>query len=172
MQHTPKKNQKGKKRSAFLMATACIGLVASALLKIEYRLFYQLIALLACVLSFEMLNRYYLTTYTYTVDEESFIITKRTGKRTQTVCNLSLQTLLGIEKQTKTKEARLQRDRTYGTPRLRYNYCQSMSPAESYLIFFEFNGKTAEIAFEPDQAMVSALLHELHRKNEFESFED
>ncbi|MBR7162182.1 MAG: hypothetical protein IKD07_07185, partial [Clostridia bacterium] len=104
MEYIPPKGKKGKRLSVVLLVIACVGLIASALLDIRYRVFYQLIAFVIYLFSFELLNRYHLTTFCYAVDEENFIITKRMGKRMQTVCNLSLSTLIGIEKAPKTPE--------------------------------------------------------------------
>jgi hypothetical protein len=99
MEHIPPKGKKGKRLSAVLVAIACIGLIGASVLDVPYRLFYQLVAVGVYIFSFELLNRYHLTTYRYTVTEEDFIITKCTGKRVQTVCCLALSTMIGIERQ-------------------------------------------------------------------------
>ena len=168
MEHIPPKGKKGKRLSIVFLIISCVSLIGAAVLDVSYRLFYQLIAIGIYIFSFELLNRYHLSTYCYTVDEENFIITKRMGKRIQTVCSLSLSTLLAIEKTPKTKEEK-EAFRT-GTPKAsyRYNYCQSLRPDVSYTVFFEFNGKIASVSFEPNEAMVLYLKNKIHAKKEME----
>ena len=81
MEYIPPKGKKGKRLSVVLLVIACIGLIGAAVLDVEYRLFYQLIAVGVYIFSFELLSRYHLTTFRYMVTEEDFIITKRLGKR-------------------------------------------------------------------------------------------
>lgn len=157
MNYTPKKNNKGKKLSIIFLTISLVGLFASSLLTLQYRLFYQLVSLLFTAVSFELLNRYYLTTYMYELTDEDFIIRKSTGQKVRTVCNLSLKTLLGIEKQAKTKQERAALAERYGKERILYHYTQSLAPKNAYSLFFEFNGKTAEIVFEPNDEMVCRL---------------
>ena len=168
MEYTPPKEKKGKRLSVVFLVIACVGLIGASVLDIRYRVFYQLIAFLVYLFSFELLNRYYLTSFYYTVNEKDFIITKRMGKRTQTVCNLALSTLLGIEKTPKTKEEKEMFSSRFGKALLRYNYCQALQPKSSYTIVFEFNGKNAAIAFEPNEAMVLCIQNKLRSKTESE----
>ncbi len=166
MEHIPQKNKNGKRLSLVFLIAACVGLVGASVLDVQYRVFYQLIALSVAAISFEIVNRYYFSTYIYTVNEKDFIITKRTGKKSQTVCNLSLSTMLAIEKKPQNKKARAEFTKRFGKINIHYNYCQSLFPAQSYVILFEFNGKTAAIAFEPNEAMVCRLNEILHKRNE------
>lgn len=168
MEHIPQKNKKGKYLSIVFLVIACVGLVGTSVLDIRFRFFYQLTALLIYAFSFEILNRYYFTTYIYTItiDNRDFMITKRTGKRSQTVCNLALSTMLGIERKPKTKQDRLLLTQRFGKSRIHYNYCQSLSPKSPYIILFDFNGKVAEVVFEPNEAMVCYLNELLHKRNE------
>lgn len=169
MEYIPPKGKKGKRLSIVLLVIACIGLIGAAVLDIGYRLFYQLIAVLVYAFSFELLNRYHLTTFRYMVTEEDFIITKRIGKRVQTVCCLSLSTLIGIEKKPKTKEEKEAFFRRYGKPVVRYNYCQSLSPELSYCILFDFNGRLTQIVFEGNEAMAQYLNAYIRSREESES---
>ena len=168
MEYIPPKGKKGKRLSVVLVVIACVGLIGSAVLDVPYRLFYQLIAVGIYIFSFELLNRYHLTTYRYLVTEEDFIITKRTGKRVQTVCCLSLSTMLGVEKTPKTKEEKAAFAECYGKPPIRYNYCQSLAPETSYCILFDFNGRCAQIVFEGNEEMAQHLQEYLRTKKESE----
>ncbi len=168
MEHIPPKGKKGKRLSVVFLVIACAGLIGAAVLDVGYRLFYQLVAVGVYIFSFELLNRYHLSSFCYAVDDENFIITKRFGKKTQTVCNLSLSTLLAIEKTPKTKEEK-EFCRKHGIKApIRYNYCQSLQPKISYRIFFEFNGKIAEITFEPNESMVLFIQNKIRAKKEAE----
>ncbi len=168
MEYIPPKGTKGKRLSVVLLVIACVGLIGAALLDIQYRVFYQLIAFIVYIFSFELLNRYYLTSFRYVIDDKNFIITKRMGKRVQTVCNLSLSTLIDIEKTPQTKEEKEAFRNRFRRSPIRYNYCQSLQPKTSYRIFFEFNGKVAEIAFEPNEAMVLCIREKIRSKKETE----
>ena len=166
MEHIPPKGKKGKRLSVVLTVIACVGLIGASVLDVSYRLFYQLVAVGIYIFSFEVLNRYHLTTYRYLITEEDFIITKRTGKRVQMVCCLSLSTLLGIEKKPKTKAEKKELIRRYGKPPIRYNYCQSLLPKTAYCIFFDFNGRGAQIVFEGSEQMARYLKEYLCSKKE------
>ncbi len=169
MEYIPPKGKKGKRLSVVLVVIACVGLIGSAVLDVSYRLFYQLIAVGIYIFSFELLNRYHLTTYRYLVTEEDFIITKRMGKRVQTVCSLSLSTMIGVEKTPKTKEEKAAFVQRYGKPPIRYNYCQSLAPKTSYCILFDFNGRCAQIVFEGNEPMAQHLKEYLRTKKESEN---
>jgi hypothetical protein len=157
MEYIPPKGKKGKRLSVVLFVIACIALIGASVLTVRYRVFYQLTAVFIYAFSFELLNRYHLTTYRYMVTADDFIITKRTGKRVQTVCCLSLSTLIGIDKKPKTKAEKEAFFRRYGKPAIHYNYCQSLSPEVSYCILFDFNGRLTQIVFEGNEAMAQYL---------------
>ena len=169
MEYIPPKGKKGKRISIALVVIACIGLIGAAVLSVPYRLFYQMLAVGVYIFSFELLNRYYLTTFRYMVTEDDFIITKRLGKRVQTVCCLSLSTMIGVEKTPKTKEEKAAFVQRYGKPPIRYNYCQSLSPKISYCILFDFNGRCAQIVFEGNERMVNHLQQCARSKKESEN---
>lgn len=168
MEHIPPRGKKGKRLSIVFLVISCVGLIGAAVLDVSYRLFYQLIAIGIYIFSFELLNRYHLSSYCYTIDEKDFIITKRMGKRTQTVCCLSLSTLLAIEKTPKTKKQKEAFLAVAPKASYRYNYCQSLLPDVSYTVFFEFNGKVAAVVFEPNEAMVLHLKNKICSKKETE----
>ena len=168
MEYIPPKGKKGKRLSVILVVIACVGLIGAAVLDVRYRIFYQLIAILIYIFSFELLNRYHLTTFRYMVTQEDFIITKRFGKRVQKVCCLSLSTLKDIEKHPKTKEEKAAFAKRFGRPAIRYNYCQSLVPASAYSIFFDFNGKTTQIVFEASDAMAQYLKQYICSRKESE----
>lgn len=168
MEYIPSKDKKSKRVASVILAISCIGLIGASLLDVQYRLFYQLISLLVAVLSFEILYRYHLTTYIYAVQENDFVIAKRIGARTQTVCNLALSTLIAVQKTPKTKEEKQKFSETFGKALLRYNYCQSISPKISYTAVFAFNDKYARIDFEANATFVSFLENYLSKKSEME----
>jgi len=166
MEYIPPKGKKGKRLSAVLLAVACVGLVGAAVLDVPYRIFYQLIAFAVYIFSFELLNRYYLATFCYRVTDSDFVITKRTGKRVQTVCCLALSTLIAVEPRPRTREEKDALRSAYGAHPLRYNYCQSLAPRTAYCAFFEFNGRTARIDFEGSEQMAQYLRQYVCAKKE------
>ena len=171
MEYIPPKGKKGKRLSVVLTVVACVGLIGASVLDVSYRLFYQLIAVGVYIFSFEVLNRYHLTTYRYLITEEDFIITKRTGKRVQTVCCLSLSTMIGIEEKPRTKAEKADFIRRYGKTPIRYNYCQSLMPKKACCILFDFNGRGAQIVFEGSEQMAQYLKQYLCSKEELKKYE-
>ncbi len=169
MEYIPPKGKKGKRVSIILVAIACLGLIGASVLDIRYRLFYQLLAVGLYIFSFELLNRYHLSTFRYMVTQEDFVITKTTGKRVQTVCCLSLSTMIGIERTPKTKEEKRAFIDIYGKPPIRYNYCQSLMPKTSYAILFDFNGRSAQIVFEGSEKMAQYLKEYICARKESEN---
>jgi hypothetical protein len=105
------------------------------------------------------------------ITEEDFIITKRMGKRVQTVCCLSLSTMIGIEKKPKTKAEKADFICRYGKTPIRYNYCQSLAPKDAYCILFDFNGRGAQIVFEGSEQMEQYLKQYLCSKEELKKDE-
>lgn len=171
MEYIPPKGKKGKRLSIVLTVIACVGLIGASVLDVSYRLFYQLIAVGIYIFSFELLNRYHLTTYRYLITEDDFIITKHMGKRVQTVCCLSLSTMIGIEKKPKTKAEKADLIRRYGKTPIRYNYCQSLMPKTAYYILFDFNGRNAQIVFEGSEQMAQYLKQYFRSKEETKKYD-
>lgn len=157
MQYTPKKNKKGSVVSLLFMLLGGAGLAFSVTAAFRYSLLAQMISLFLFILSFEFFYRYEMTTYLYAVDENDFVVIKSVGKKKTYVCNLAMSTAVAITQTPKKSSARRALEEQHGRVGIRYNLTQVMRPKNPYSILFSFNGKVAEIVFEPDDAMVNAL---------------
>lgn len=156
MKYTPKKDQSARYISLLsIVAAAC--LCATVMLDVPYKVLYEVAAFLLCILSFELLLRYVLTVYTYSVEGRDFAVEKRTGKLSRYVCNLSLDTALALVKTPRKGEERKALENEYGRISIRYDFCQSLGRKGAYSLLFEFNGETAEVIFQPDEEMLSRL---------------
>ena len=163
MRYTPKKNGTAKMISLACVILGCV-LIATVFLDIQYRVIYEIIALLFFVYSFELLFRYVFTEFTYILDEGNFIVMKRTGRRLMYACNVSMATALAIVKTPKTKAERAAFAEKFGRVSIRYNYCQVIRPKNTYSYLFEFNSQTAEIVFQPNEDML-AIIERAAKKN-------
>lgn len=165
MNHTPPKNKTAKYLSFVCMILGCL-LIATIFLDVPYKVIFEVIALIFYVLSFELMFRYGYTTFTYTLEDGNFIVSKRTGQKRQTVCNVSMRTAVDLVKTPKTKEEKDAFSSRFGRVKIRYNYCQIMMPKESYSYLFRFNGELAEIIFEPNDEMIDAIRAALQAESE------
>ena len=165
MKYTPEKNKTAKLISLAALLVAC-ALIGTLFLKVRYQVVYEVIALLFYLFSFELLYRYVLITYTYIIDEGNFIVMKQTGKRQIYVCNLAMSTAIELVKTPKTKEEKAAFAERFGRVKIRYNYCQVITPKETYSYLFEFNGETVEIVFQPNEEMRAMIRTAAERAEE------
>ena len=165
MKFTPEKNKTAKFYSLISMLVGCV-LVGTLFLDVPYKVIYEVIALIFYVLSFELMYRYSFTTFTYIVEDGNFIVSKRMGQRVQTVCNVSMRTAEALVKTPKTKEEKEAFAKAYGRVKIRYNYCQILLPKDCRSYLFRFNGELAEIVFQPNEAMETAILRMIAEKPE------
>ncbi len=165
MEYTPKKNKKGAIVALCLMLAGGVGLVASVTAQIRYAVLLQLVALFLFIFSFEFFYRYEMTEMIYIFDGNDFVIIRKVGKKKQTVCNLAMSTAIALLPTPKKRKDRRAMIRQYGPIGIRYNHAQVMRPRAPYSVLFEFNGKTAEIVFEPDERMAAAILEQI-REND------
>ena len=171
MNHTPQKNKAAKYLSFACMILGCL-LVATVFMDVPYKVIFEFIALVFYVLSFELMFRFSYTTYTYTLENGNFIVSRRTGQKRQTVCNVSMRTAIDIVKTPKTKEEKAAFAARFGMAKIRYNYSQVIMPKETYSYLFRFNGELAEVVFQPNEEMVAAIRTALLSRNDEDEMED
>jgi len=157
LKYTPKKDKKGSIVSLICMLLGGAGLIFSVTSDFRYSLLVQMAALFLFVLSFEFFYRYEMTTYIYILDEKDFVVIKEVGKKRTSVCNLAMSTAIAITRTPKKKKEKRALEQAYGSIGIRYNLSQVMRPEHPYSVLFSFNGKVAEIVFEPDDMMADAL---------------
>lgn len=168
MRYTPPKNKTAKWIS-FASLLVALALIGTLFLRVRYQVFYEVLALLFYLFSFELLYRFVLTTYTYIIEDGNFIVMKQTGKRKMYACNLAMSTAIALVKTPKTGEEKAAFAERFGRVKIRYNYSQVIVPKETYSYLFEFNGETAEIVFQPNEEM-TAMIRRMGERAEDESF--
>ncbi len=157
MRCTPKKNKKGAIVSLCLTLTGGVGLIASVTAQIRYAVLIQMVALFLFILGFEFFYRYEMTVFVYLLEGDDFLIIRKVGKKEQYVCNLAMSTALSLIPTPRGRAARRILKAEYGTIPIRYNHAQTMRPSRPYSALFDFNGRVAEIVFEPDDAMITTM---------------
>ncbi len=150
LRYTPKKNKKGRLWALLAALFGAFLMFFSLSLAWRWGLFLQMLSLFLFVLSFEVLYRYELITYTYLADDRDFVILRRVGKKTRTVCGLSMADAVSLVKTPKKKR---------GLPKgaVRYNFTASMRAKAPYSILFEDGDRLFEIVFEPNEEMCAFL---------------
>lgn len=170
MRETPPKNASAKIFS-FTAVLAALFLLGTVGLDVPYKAAFEIGAFVLLIVGFELLFRYAMTTYTYLLEENSFAVLKTFGNKQTYVCNLDLQTGEALIPTPRTKEEKEAAVTQFGTATVRYSYCQVIFPKGTYSYRFEFNGKSAEIIFQPSETFVAAMRAALARVSNEEAGE-
>ena len=113
-----------------------------------------------------LMIRFVLSEYEYTVDGESFTVTRITGKKRTEMCCLSLYTATGVI--TKEEYRALPRGEK---ATIRYSLNQNVK-AESYCFLCDFNGSRTMVEFEPNAPFVEILRSQIEQAHRFDSEKD
>lgn len=164
MKYTPEKNKTAKwiSMASFLVALV---LISTLFVRVRFQVFYELLALIFYLISFDLLYRYVLVTYTYIMEDGNFIVIKRTGRKEVCVCNLVMNMSIALVKTPKTGAEKAEFAKRFGKMRVRYNFCQVINPQNAYSYLLVFGEGTAEIVFQPNEEMLAAIEAELARIN-------
>ena len=144
---------------SFLLMLAGISLYVSAAFVPKYVSVVQAVSFAFFAFSIYIITRYVLTSYYYEIDGENFRIVKITGKKNEPMCNISLRTK---------GEVKSPKDKRKPT-RIRYDYTRNFMPNDKYIYCFIWNGRDAEIVFEPSAdfvAFMNARIKELENAPE------
>ena len=139
---------------------------------LDFRIIYQLSAVIFATAGVQITSRFIISSYIYILDETNFIIVKISGRKPTQVCNVSLETAIGIsknlrhlkhsgksdksdnlEKKSKLPESEYQS----GETKIKMNFCQNMFPDKTYTYDFEFNQKKSAVIFEADENFVAEM---------------
>ncbi len=169
MKFTPPKNKKGRHIAFFCILASELSVLFAILSRLDYALLIQIVALFLFFMGALTLLRYEFTTFTYLITKERFVVLKRIGKKETCVCNLDLTDAIAITKRPKKKTKRRKWEKEHGSVFVSYNFAQVVRPKHAYLLLFSFHGKTAEIFFEPSEAMATLLERQIaeNEKSEF-----
>lgn len=155
MRYVPKRNGKA-------LITGIVLLLFSVLITAlsrefnEYAPFVNIGAFIILIAALYITIRFAISVYTYEIDGANFNIYKTTGKRTQTLASLSMETGIGVAVYPKTGEDKRAFTEKFGKTDLRTNYCMNFM-AVKYVYVTEFNGKKHELLIEINDEFAEAL---------------
>lgn len=153
MTYRPKKSSN---KAAFL-AVSCAALALLAFYLSAFlpsAVFYQIFAIVLAIVAVELYIKYIGADYVYEAGENDLNIYKITGKKSLCVCSLNYEeSLTHILPMT----ADAEKDASLPKNKLAVNHCKNIAPAVYSVYYFNFNGKTARLKFEPDEAFTAYI---------------
>ena len=123
----------------------------------RYGAFVEFCGFVSLMISILFVVRYSLTEFEYSIDDESFSVTKAVGNKRQVVCSIALETALDLY--TKRDYTHLPSDEK-GI--IKYSLNQNIK-ADSYVFLCVFNGKRTMIEFEPNKEFVAIVKDKIQR---------
>jgi hypothetical protein len=147
--YTPPKNKKTDVCSFLGILCGSVFFVISSFVEL-YAGLIQLAAFAFWAFGLWVACRYSLTYHYYAVDGKNFRVVKVMGKRYSEVCNISMSTGIFLKKESEA------RDRA--PAHTRFDYCRNFAAEQKYVYYFEWNGSTAEIIFEPSEEFAQIML--------------
>jgi len=136
----------------FIAATAALWIMPFFIH--NFRLIYQLSGVVTATIAVQITTRFIISGYIYILDKTDFIIVRANGKKSVRVCNISLETAVGISESNK-KFAEIEKQ--FGKIDARLNYCQNLFPDKTYSYIFDFNDKKTLIKFECDKFFIAEM---------------
>lgn len=145
----PKKEKKAQWLSFSCILSGILLMGISSLL--DYRVVFQLIAVILVVAGIQLLVRFVLSDYRYIIDDREdgtaeLIIYRKQGKRDVLVCRMSLSAVVELFPRG-TKKTQVNTC---------YNYTQNLGTAGHSLIFDD-GDKRVEVIIEPDTEFINAI---------------
>lgn len=173
--YTPVRKDKGRNAliiSSLLYICAAVSWGA-AIFDIGYRMISQVAAAVSLVIGIFISARYSLTDFKYMIqcsesvygeNTADFTVIKIQGKKSKTVCRLSLETAVAVIPKIKLSAL----EAKYGAIERKFNYRVNLfaNDNEIYYYIFEFNGKYSVIEFEADKAFIGHFKDSFPASNE------
>ena len=154
--YTPKKEIK----NAAVFSGVCFFAAAALLLisvfvrgKAEFRVIYELSAVIFATVGVQVTTRFILSDYVYILDKTDFIIYKINGRKSTQICNIPLDTASGVTIKSPEKSKKSFRK----AMAVRKNFCQNMFPAKPCEYIFEYGGKTSAVTFDADENFIKEM---------------
>lgn len=115
---------------------------------------YQLTGLVLAVVALQVYMKFVQSSYVYEVTENDLRIHKTTGKKSMTVCSMSLE-----ESLTGVLSAAYAAKNAAKLPKntISLNFCQNLFCEDFAVYYFNFNGRVAKLKFEPDAAFAESV---------------
>ncbi len=121
----------------------------------EYGSFVTLAGFVLLCVTLMLVLRYVMSEYEYSVDGESFTVTRVMGKKRTDMCCISLSTAIELYK--KQDYAALPKAEKAIT---KYSLNQNIK-ADSYVFLCEFNGRRTMVEFEPNEAFAGIMREQI-----------
>ena len=114
---------------------------------------YQLTGLVLAVAALQVYMKFVQSGYVYEVTENDLRVHKITGKKSTTVCSMSLE-----ESLTGVLSAAYAAKNAAKLPKntISLNFCPNLF-CEDFAVYFNFNGRVAKLKFEPDAAFAESV---------------
>jgi len=149
--YTPQKMIK----NAVILSGICIFGAALLLLSSPFVGTYR--GIILCVvfmtIAIQITTRFILSSYTFILDDINFIIVRTYGGKSQQVCNIKLNTAVGISDKKSSKEI----EKEFGKIIIRKNFCQNLWASEEYTYVFEFDEKKSAVRFDADVNFINEM---------------
>lgn len=115
---------------------------------------YQITGLALAVIALQVYMKFVQCDYVYEVTDNDLKIHKVTGKKSLTVCSMSLE-----ESMTGVLGAEYVQKNVASLPKntISLNFCKNIFCEDYAFYFFNFNGKIARLKFEPDEAFAARV---------------
>jgi len=144
------------------ISLAVFCLIFSLQVKI-YQWLFQLSAILFFVLFAEIASRFSIPIYTYIINKNDIIMTKKQNNRETKLCCIEITDKAKIlSKEDYLKEKNILNKDIIRT----FNYCQNIFSKSPCYLIFEFKNKFGLIIFEPNDEMVR-LINEIIKTNSY-----
>ena len=154
MRYCPlKSNNKAIVMSIICSVAAVVLFVSSAFVH-SFGALYQITAIILAVISLHLYLKYIACEYVYEACENDLKIYKTTGKKS--ICVASLSYAASKSRVMNLREYTLLKN---NMPKYSYtvNYAKNLYPEQYCLYYFDFNGKTVRMKFEPDDVFAEYI---------------
>ena len=148
MTHTPERNKKKTYIFSAIVFTVLAVLFFLASIPVYNVGIWQLLSMFVFVISAFLLDKFYLSTYTYTFNGAEFYVVKNTGKKSVKVCHIDVDSITDFY--TKGEWEKNKKTRQVNTV---YNYNAEFLPREYAVVVFSLYKKVYAVVFQPSEEM-------------------
>lgn len=135
-----------KKAMMYILCLFIIGVVFVALSvnSNNFKWIYQFAWLVCLVLFIQSVTRYFIYEYSYVINQDSFEIIQKSGKKQISLCNINFSTAVDVYTKAQYKLSK----KNIGRIKTCYNYTQNFMPDNKFYYIFDFNGEKFCIVIE------------------------
>jgi len=152
----------------FILTTAALWIIPVFIH--SFKMIYQFSGVITAMIAVQVTTRYIISGYIYLLDKTDFIIVKANGKKSARMCNINLETAIGISEKNK-KFAEIEKQ--FGKIDVRMNFCQNLFSDKAYSYIFDYEGKKTLIKFEGDDNFIAEMKKriELAKSGDIDDFD-